>query len=172
VQDFLDQQFANGFAAFHGAEVRGSLPIREAVLNDLAERERNRVSGPMFRLESFSIHEGNVIRPNLEIGRSPFSKRLSPSLQVEQPTGLPGRPVVAIRLPDAYSALLGRIIRANLAQAGGFVSFAEGAVWISIRDLVAARHGAEAAALVDSVKSLAIRSQRGTLWVDFEIAVD
>ena len=171
MQDFLDQQFESRFEAFRGAEVRGSLPIREVILNELIKRDPNRVSGPMFRLESFSIHEGNVIRPNLVIGRGPLSKRLSPSLRVEQPTGLPGRPVVAIRLPDAYAALLGRIIRANISQAGGYVSFDDGAVSISIRDLIEARHGPEAATLVDALKSLEVRSLRGTLWVDFEIAV-
>ena len=170
VRDFLRAQDAAGWSVLRGTEVRGSVPIREESVSNFL---RERAGLPTFglRLRSVSIHEGNVVRLRASMGSGFLSLTLSPELRLESPTGFPDAPVLTVVFPSRYALLLRGWQRGQPEPLATAVSIGERTAQIRLRELAAYCFGPEIADSVRLLKAVALRSERGALFIDFEATI-
>jgi hypothetical protein len=124
-----------------------------------------------LRLRSVSIREGNVVRLQASVGTGLLSLTLSPELRLESPTGFPEAPVLTVVLPARYALLLRAWQRGQPERLAAAVSIGDRTARIKLRELAEYLVGPELADSVRLLKAVALRSERGALFVDFEATV-
>lgn len=164
--DFLREQQAHDWANFRGTVVQGTVPVTEALLRELVGR---RPPPRGARITGVHILPGTVLRVDLVVGTSLLSKRLSPEFRLSGVDGLPDHPTITAEVARAYGLVLSRVLRHQPAST--YVAFDGQRLTIGLRELVERQWGGEVAALVSLVTRADLRSEAGTLFVDFEVAV-
>lgn len=162
--DFLRAQQAQDWASFRGTSIHGTLPITEDLIRELVER---RPPPRGVRVAGIHVLPGEVLRVDIVVGASLLSKRLSPEFHLSGVHGLPGHPSVTADVPRAYGTVLSRVLRGQLDET--YVLFDGHRLTVGLRGLIEQMWGAEAAALVPLLKRADLRSEPGTLFVDFDI---
>jgi len=145
------------------------LPISDALLRELmAEVLGDRSIAPGVRLIAATVLPDEVVRLEVAIGGSVLSKRVSPELHLSGVHGLPGAPSIRVTMPRQYSWLATRVLR---RQPLGFVHTEGEVLTIDLGALARRRGNAEIAALLPLLKRADLRSELGTLFVDFEVTL-
>lgn len=164
--DFLRAQQAQDWANLRGASVRGTIPITEALFQELIER---RPPPRGVRVADVRILPGDVLRMDVLVGASVLSKRLSPEFHLSGVHGLPGHPSITADVPRPYGLVLSRVLRGQLDTT--YVLFDGHRLTVGLRGLVEQLWGLEVASLLPLLKRADLRTEAGTLFVDFELTV-
>ena len=163
---FVEHQAATGWPAFGGAVVEGSVPIREAFLNEIAAEAIAASSGRPVRRATVVLQDGNRATIELEVWTFFFWNKLRPDVLIERDLGFPGGGTLRIVLQGSYG-LLGTLAGLFTKLPPG-VSLAGPAVTVDLRRLLAE---SPAASLLPLVRSASIDVSRGRAVVSFRLAV-
>ena len=148
--------------------MRGTLPISDALLAEVVvEVLRERLEGRGVRLIGVTVLADEVVRVQFVAGGSLLAKRFFPKVRLSGVHGLPGAPSVAVTVPRQYGWLVAQALRRG---APGYLR-AEGPVLtVDLRALIDQMWGGDATALLTLLKRADLRSEPGSLFVDFEVS--
>lgn len=167
IMQLLREQQRAGWPDLAGVSIRGTLPVTDALILDLIRR---RPPPRGARVIGVTILPEETVRIEVVVGASLLSKRLAPELRITGVHGLPGgEPSVTAEIPWQYGRLLSRLLRRQLGSS--YLGFEGNTLTVALRPLVAERWGASAASMLSLVKRADLRSERGRVLVDFEVAV-
>ncbi len=148
--------------------MRGTLPISDALLREVVvEALRDRLGGHGVRLIGLTVLADEVVRVEVVVGGSLLSKRFRPDVRLSGVHGLPDAPSVTATVPKQYGWLVAQALR---RQPGGYVRSEGEALTVDLRALVERQWGEDATALLSLLKRADLRSEPGSLFVDFVVA--
>ena len=148
--------------------MRGTLPISDALLREVVvEALRKRLEPRGVRLIGVTVLTDQVVRVEVVVGGTLLSKRFSPEVRLSGVNGLPSAPSVAVTVPRQYGWLVAQALRRQPAR---YVRSEGQVLTIDLRALVERQWGEDGTALLALLKRADLRSEAGSLFVDFEIA--
>jgi len=164
----LRRQQDEGWASLAGMDVRGTLPISDALLREVVvEILRERLEGRGVRLIGVAVLADQVVRVEFVAGGSLLAKRFAPQVRMSGVHGLPGMPSVSVTVPRQYGWLVAQALRRKPPE---YLRSEGQVLTLDLRALVERHWGEDAAALLSPLKRADLRSEPGSLFVDFEIA--
>lgn len=167
--EFLRRQQDAGWRALAGTNVRGTLPMSDALLREVVvEALREQLENRGIRLIGVTVLADEVVRMEVVVGGSLLSKRFSPEVRLSGVHGLPDAPSVTVTVPRQYGWLAAQALR---RQPVGYVRSEGQVLTIDLGALVEQQWGEDATALLTLLKRADLRSEPGSLFVDFEVAV-
>ena len=128
---------------------------------------RERREGRGVRLIGVTVLADAVVRVEVAVGGSLLSKRFAPEVRLSGVHGLPGAPSVAVTVPRQYGWLVAQALRRGPP---GYVRYEGHVLTIDLRALVERQWGEDATALLALLKRADLRSEPGSLFVDFEVS--
>ena len=170
LNQILEQQRKNGFAGFRGASVKGRLPIREGILNDLIGESQAKKSGKSFRINRLSIWDNNILALNVTVEKWMFSKTLTLELAIEPIIDFPRSPFLKIS-PARSLGLLGPVldIALNAINLPGAITVSAGQnISVNLKALLEKAGQAE---IVPLIQGLGVTTEPGVLYLGFNLGV-
>lgn len=170
LNQILGQQRKNGFAGFRGASVKGRLPIREGILNELILEGQAKKGGKSFRINRLSIWDNNILALNVTVEKWLFSKTLTLELAIDPIIDFPRSPFLKIS-PAKSLGLLGPVldIALNAINLPGAITVTAGQnIAVNLRSLL--ESGGQSA-IVPLIQGLGVTTEPGVLYLDFRLAV-
>jgi hypothetical protein len=170
LNQILERQRQNGYAGFRGASIKGRLPIREGLLNQLILEGQAKKAGKSFRINQLAIRDNNILALNVTVEKWLFSKTLTLELAIDPIIDFPRSPFLKIR-PAQSLGLLGTVI--EIAQTAinlpGAITVSPGQN-IAV-NLKAVLESAGRADLIPLIQGLGVTTEPGILYLDFRLAV-
>jgi len=157
----LEKILSRDFADLAGAEVRGTIPLTEAVLNEAANHAIARQGGRIKRVD-LQVGTENHLEVGVQVSVGPFSKWFRPELVVGQRL-LPGSQTLVISLASSkYAGVIWLVELFAKQMVPEGVTIRGGDVFIDLSGLPHTRH----------LRSLDITTRRGTLFIAFELRIE
>jgi hypothetical protein len=170
MRDFIEKQRINGYNGFKGAIIRGSIPVKQEVINDIIQETVLRNSG-LIRHMQLTVQDQNRIDVNLTIQKWILSKSFNLELYIEREINFPSSPTINIWLP-ASQKVLGSIAEIVTNLVGFFpasVKVTGRLIEINLKVLLQQQKMGE---LVQFIKFAEIEGQRGKILLNFRLEVD
>ncbi len=159
---------SEGWSALAGTDVRGTLPISDTLLREVVvEMLRERLEGRGVRLNAVTVLADAVLRVEVVVGGSLLAKRFAPEVRLSGVHGLPDTPSLTATVPRQYGWLVAQALR---RQSPGYIRSEGGVLTLDLRAFVEERWGDDAVALFGLLKRADLRSEPGSLFVDFEVS--
>jgi hypothetical protein len=170
LNQILERQRQNGYAGFRGTSIKGRLPIREGLLNELIREGQAKKGGGSFRINQLSIQDNNILALNVTVEKWLFSKTLTIALAIDPIIDFPRSPFLKIR-PAQSLGLLGTVIEIALTAINlpGAITVSPGQN-IAV-NLKAVLESAGRADLVPLIQGLGVTTQPGVLYLDFRLGI-
>jgi hypothetical protein len=168
----LQEQRANGYEAFRGAVLAGTLPLRESVLNDLVRKTALR-DGAALKDIRLSLPGGTRIAVDLTATVLLFTKRVQLVLEADPRLDLQRDPVLRLRIVSSSLGLIGGLLADIIG--GAFKQFPEGVsvtgqvITVDLHTLLRRQNLGD---IIPLLKRLGFRGEPGFLYVDFQLSID
>jgi hypothetical protein len=168
-RDFLAQQRKTNFADFKGATVNGTLPLSEALLNELAQDAVRR--SDKVRALQVTLRDNNIIQVRATVRILFATPTFDLAAQVENMQTRTGAPVLRLRVSSLSGGLVGAVlpILLGMIPVPESVTVTGQQVDINIHTVFTRRNLPEIAALI---KLFQVRVRRGVAEIDFGLKVD
>ena len=164
----MRRQRGEGWTALTGTDVRGTLPISDALLREVVvELLRERLEGGGVRLIGVTMLAAQVVRVEFVAGGYLLAKRFAPQVRLSGMHGLPDAPTVSATVPRQYGWLVAQALRRKPPE---YIRSEGHVITVDLRALVERQWGKDAAGVLALLKRADLRSEPGSLFVDFEIA--
>jgi hypothetical protein len=170
LNQILERQQQNGYAGFQGASIKGRLPIREGILNDLILEGQAKKSGKSFRINRLSILDNNILALNATVEKWMFSKNLTLELAIDPIIDFPRSPYLKIR-PARSLGLLGPVldIALNAINLPGAITVTAGQnISVNLRALLESGGRTD---IIPLIQGLGVVTEPGVLYLDFRLGV-
>lgn len=157
----LEKILSRDFADLAGAEVRGTIPLTESILNEAANHAVTRQGGRIKRID-LQVGTENHLEAGFQVSVGPFSKWFRPELVIGERL-LPGSQTLVVSLASPkYAGLMWLVelfARQVMPEA---VTIRGGDIFVDLATLPHARH----------LRSLEITTARGVLSIAFELRIE
>lgn len=170
LNQLLERQQKSGYAGFRGASIKGRLPIREGILNDLILEGQAKKSGKSFRINRLSIWDNNILALNVTVEKWMFSKTLTLELAIDPIIDFPRSSFLKIS-PARSLGLLGPVLDIALTAINlpGAITVSPGQnIAVNLKALLESGGRAD---LVPLIQGLGVTTEPGVLYLDFRLAV-
>ncbi len=170
MRKFIEQQRINGYASFKGAFIRGSIPIKQEVINEVI-RETVLRSSDLIRQMQLTVKDQNRIDVNLIIQKWILSKSFNFELYIEREISFPSSPTIKIWLPTSHGFLgsIAEILTTIFGFLPASVRVIGRLVEVDLKVILQEQNMGE---LVQLIKFAEIEGQRGIILVNFRLEVD
>ncbi len=169
IEHFIAEQRTNGFAAFRGAALEGSIPVRQEVINDLIQQTVLNNDGVIKEIR-LTVHDQNRVDVALTVRTFGLSRQINLELRVEPEMHFPDAPKLKIWVAKAPWYL------ASVAKLAEWLGFVPGVVRIADRlievDLKMLLWQQKLGDLTPLIKFAEIATQAGLIVIHFRLAVD
>ena len=170
MRQLLEQQRAQGFPAFAGTMIRGRLPLKESLLNEVIADAVARRGGAV-KDARIAVLADNRIVINVAAMIGPFRKNVAVTLDIEPLIDLAVSPRFVLRIVRTEG-----LFGFSLETIIGLLKPLPGIVIVSGQtiavDLKAAATTTGDSDLLFLVRQVGFATMPGTLFVDFHIQVD
>lgn len=169
-RDYFTRQRQNNFADFKGAAITGTIPLREALVNELA-LEAVRQNNDKLKGLQVSFLDNNLIHIKVTVKIFIATPTLDLAVQVENRQNNQGAPILRLQVTPLGGGLLDTFLPVLLGMipVPESVTVSGRQVDINLHTVFTRRGMHEIAALI---KLLQLRVRRGIAEIDFGLKVD
>ncbi len=170
LNQILERQRQSGYAGLRGTSIKGHLPIREGLLNQLIAEGQAKKSSRSFRINQLTIQDNNILAINATVEKWMFSKTLTIELAIDPIIDFPRSPFLRIR-PARSLGMLGTVIEIALTAINlpGAITVSPGQnIAVNLKTIL---ESAGRADIVPLIQGLGITTEPGVLSLDFRLRV-
>ena len=167
--EIVEKQRTERFAGFRGADIRGQLPVQEALLQPFFQQAVRKSNGRIKRL-AVSIQEQNVLLVDLTVYILFFDKNLRIKLRIDPIVDFAISPLLKIHI-DSSEGIPGFVLDMLLTQ----IPFPESItitprlITIDLKNALTRRKLGE---FVPLIKRLTLSTRQGCAFIGFQLGVD
>jgi hypothetical protein len=166
--ELLQKQRAERFAGLRGADIRGRLPVSEAVLQPLLQDAVRQNDG--LRRLTVTIQEGNLLIVDATVTVLFFDKNVRLLLRIDPVVDFAVSPLMKVHILESQG-IPGFVLEflLNLLPFPESISIAPKLITINLKTALTRRKLDE---YVPLVKRLALSTRRGCAAIEFHVGVD
>lgn len=167
--EIVEKQRAERFAGFQGADIRGQLPVQEALLQPLFQPVVQKSNGRIERL-AVSIQEQNVLLVDLTVYLLFFRKNLRITLSIDPKVDFAISPLLRIRIASS-EGIPAFVLDMLLAQISvpESITITPRLITINLKTILTRSKLDD---FVPLIKQLSLSTKRGSAFIGFQIGVD
>lgn len=159
----LEEQRAAGFPAFAGADIKGLIPLRESLLNELVSSRKRK--GGAFEIQSIRIRPRNRIEIDGILKISIFTKALTVGIQLAPEAKVAAGQRLTLQIEGILGALA-PLAQSAVAKFKPALTLEGNQAQIDIAAALAMKgHGN----LAPMVRRIGLTTEPGILYIDFHI---